>query len=742
MGNQASSTSSGGTQNAAQKAKDAVTSIHRGIKAAAKNLENDGASHLIDNVCGGSYFDNSKTNRQKNPRSNSFSDESDGGTYDDDDETYTVGSRTTFESSRRGGRTLDEDETMASSSYNTECTDDESLPRRHIDSYDSHPDKSSRFTQPLASSFAKRCYFTKAGIGSNSQHYEGLTLTGNVVLMLASAMKLKGCPTICDEDLRRVEQTYPNQFSRLPDELLLSSGWRRISKYCHFSNKPIPDGVPFFHSKDRVHPSGGYYFLLASSVGMLRPIDVEPLTRDTLVLLETDFPNQCDLAPQKLIEDPKEWTLVDKFCFFSGGPINIEEDVYYQADMNGNPIYMLAFLSPSLTPEELYKIQDADEPGLKSMAEVQEVEAVYDLTNRDFDDLKLYHLGPCRALPQYILQPNAWTKVLPPHFVAARNEAIARAQEWQAEHVQDGQMELEMEEEEGALPSPINTSSSTSPESQPVVQTQDLDTDAPNPEGPTASPAIKLSDAAEEVPDPNPSFDAVEEEKKSPAENSGVVNDQADDAIPADRVEDNEFATEPVEDEEFVHPAASESVDVGPEISMDTSIDSLRSGEEHFTVIKREGFRLSTTGPASPTSTASARSTPSAAVRGAQEVIRKKKLKRMEIAKRQLAPHQKSKTGDVDDLETFSMNFSTWDSETEIDMDESFPATSDFKEESELVDKTSRREMILQMAKARMQHADVDSSGWTENPSFPSVSEARTESTEFATTFDVSRDLD
>jgi hypothetical protein len=100
--------------------------------------------------------------------------------------------------------------------------------------------------QPLASSFAKRCYFTKAGIGGHTQHYEGLTLTGNVVLMLAAAMKLKGCPTICDEDLRRVEQTYPNQFSRLPDELLLSSGWRRISKYCHFSNKPIPDGIPFF----------------------------------------------------------------------------------------------------------------------------------------------------------------------------------------------------------------------------------------------------------------------------------------------------------------------------------------------------------------------------------------------------------------------------------------------------------------------------------------------------------------
>jgi hypothetical protein len=138
---------------------------------------------------------------------------------------------------------------------------------------------------------------------------------------------------------------------------------------------------------------------------MVRPIDVEPLTRDTLVLLETDYPTQCDAAPEILINDPREWTLVDKFCFFSGGPINTEEDVYYQADFDGNPIYMLAFLSPSLTPEELYKLEDNTDdehgnhvPGLTSVAAVEEVESVYDLTERDFHDLKLYHLGPCRAL--------------------------------------------------------------------------------------------------------------------------------------------------------------------------------------------------------------------------------------------------------------------------------------------------------------------------------------------------------
>jgi len=134
---------------------------------------------------------------------------------------------------------------------------------------------------------------------------------------------------------------------------------------------------------------------------MVRPIDVEPLTRDTLVLLETDYPTTCDAAPDCLSTDPDQWTLVDKFCFFSGGPINTDEDVYYQADFDGNPIYMLAFLSPSLTPSELYKLDVADEsgdPGLKSVAAVEEVESVYDLTERDFDDLKLYHLGPCRAL--------------------------------------------------------------------------------------------------------------------------------------------------------------------------------------------------------------------------------------------------------------------------------------------------------------------------------------------------------
>lgn len=288
-------------------------------------------------------------------------------------------------------------------------------------------------TKPLASAFAKRCFFTKAGIGPLTQHYEGNTLTGNTVLMLSSAMKLKGCPTICDEDLRRVEETFPNQFSRLPDELLLSSGWRRISKYCHFSGKAIPDGVPFFHSKERVHPqTGGYYFLLASSLGMDEST-VEPLSIDMLILMQADYPQQCDQAPKQLLEDPNQWHLVTKFCFFSGGPINTIEDVYYEADFDGRPIYMLAFLSPNLTPEELYKLNDiTGENALKTVAAVEEVDEVYDLNERDFDDLRLYHMGPCRSLQSHLLKPDAWKKILPPSFIECREKAFARAYEFEA----------------------------------------------------------------------------------------------------------------------------------------------------------------------------------------------------------------------------------------------------------------------------------------------------------------------
>jgi len=411
-------------------------------------------SHLIDSICGRMVFDEdddisavrSKYRRKGDrPRSRSMYDSfDDDATFDTEMEERERSKRKKKSKSKydsyeesipEEGEEDNGDENtfdpMSPTSLNTISKSAES--GEEADSAIAMDNSITPMTKPLASAFAKRCFFTKAGIGSLTQHYEGNTLSGNTVLMLSSAMKLKGCPTICDEDLRRVEETFPNQFSRLPDELLLSSGWRRISKYCHFSGKPIPDGVPFFHSKERVHPqTGGYYFLLASSLGM-DETNVEPLSIDMLILMQADYPQQCDQAPKQLLEDPTQWHLVTKFCFFSGGPINTIEDVYYEADFDGRPIYMLAFLSPNLTPEELYKLNDiTGENALKTVAAVEEVDEVYNLNERDFDDLRLYHLGPCKSLPSHLLKPDAWQKVLPQSFIECREKAFARAFEFEA----------------------------------------------------------------------------------------------------------------------------------------------------------------------------------------------------------------------------------------------------------------------------------------------------------------------
>lgn len=760
MGNSPSSSSSSRRRDkhsAAERVKKVVDEVQEEIK---KKLDDQ---QFLDAFCGGGLFDS------RSKYSEDAYSEDGSRTISEDDATYDDRSRRS-----RADNTIDNQSFMSQSDYDSDHHQKRRGGRRNsFDTEDTRTDASSAVAapavplqkQPLASSFAKRCYFTKAGIGRTTQHYEGLTLTGNVVLMLASAMKLKGCPTICDEDLRRVEQTYPNQFSRLPDELLLSSGWRRISKYCHFSNKPIPDGVPFFHSKQRLHPSGGYYFLLAAAVGMTRPMDVEPLNRDTLVLLETDYPSQCDAAPSILIKDHEQWTLVNKFCFFSGGPINTEEDVYYQADFDGNPIYMLAFLSPSLTPDELYKLNEADVT-LKTVQQVQDVETVYDLTERDFDDLKLYHLGPCRALPQYILQPQAWTKVLPPHFLAARQQAMIRADDYMvrnpdfqsgaddeyygeyAESVSEGPeyvddrispglaAELQREvQEEGAFhnddgvpmgephipppgdsPSGIRLDMSNSNDddmiyADPITPKLDPPEDEP--------PSLhKASSDWTEPPPPEPEDPTVmlsphvtvgsnaffKHEPLTPddePETTPYPQDEFTGAIAAVRSRPQPiYTTLSPTQHEYMEDTEHFAYE-GEEKKQQLEIDSMKSGEEDFIPIKRNPYQLTPTGgghrPAgTPNSVDSMASHHSAAFKSAQEVLRKNRRRRQEETIRQEEP-SKPTTPSIEE----AASEGTWDSGSDVSGSN---ATGSSLWSDNGADRSSRRALILQMAKARMRN--------------------------------------
>ena len=65
--------------------------------------------------------------------------------------------------------------------------------------------------------------------------------------------------------------------------------------------------------------------------------------------------------------------------------------------------------------------------------------------------------------------------------------------------------------------------------------------------------------------------------------------------------------------------------------SMVPSTDTMKTGEEDFTPIKRDGYKLGVQSAGSPTSPRSTTSNQSPAMRGAQEIIRKKRLKRMEM---------------------------------------------------------------------------------------------------------------
>jgi hypothetical protein len=96
---------------------------------------------------------------------------------------------------------------------------------------------------------------------------------------------------------------------------------------------------------------------------------------------------------------------------------------------------------------------------------------------------------------------------------------------------------------------------------------------------------------------------------------------------------------------------------------------------------------------------------------------------------------------------TSPLSNGTWDSK----MEGSMPEASVLSEGSE-AEKNSRRAMILQMAKARMRHSSsghmdavasplsAAADEWTENPSFPSISEVLTAST--VGDFDLVGDLD
>mmetsp|Transcript_69754 Transcript_69754/g.105394 ORF Transcript_69754/g.105394 Transcript_69754/m.105394 type:complete len:347 (+) Transcript_69754:3-1043(+) len=125
-----------------------------------------------------------------------------------------------------------------------------------------------------------------------------------------------------------------------------------------------------------------------------------------------------------------------------------------------------------------------------------------------------------------------------------------------------------------------------------------------------------------------------------------------------------------------------------------------KSGEDDFIPIKHNSFQLSTDGP-SPRSMDSIdnRSHQSTALRGAQDILRKNRRRRVEMAMKQSRsdgePNPTRAQHGSDDASE-----STWESGSEISG--SMISGSSVWSEGSTGDRSSRRALILQMAKARM----------------------------------------
>ena len=328
----------------------------------------------------------------------------------------------------------------------------------------------------------KVCFFSGQTIGKGGSYYfaanvlpssadegENKKQKPSQLYTLSSSMKLMGYPTICDDDIRRMDKLYfTKTYRRLPEELRLSSNWTRVAKHCSFSGRPIPDGVPFFYARRKTVDENGrsilgrFCYLRADVVCAKSTVDVReevkysnrnsdprPLGPQDLMHLLTEYPEVCDSLPSNILEDPAEWSLVDKFCFFSGAPIKAD-DMCYRASLGGKDIYLLVVLSPAVTARELFQLETKRPQGRGigrqlleelrkelvplNVKEVEGMDRVYDLSLADFDSLRERHHGSYQKLPRRLVDPSedlSWEKVVPPSFLAAKEEAMRRAVEYE-----------------------------------------------------------------------------------------------------------------------------------------------------------------------------------------------------------------------------------------------------------------------------------------------------------------------
>jgi len=293
------------------------------------------------------------------------------------------------------------------------------------------------------------CHFTNTFIYPTSRHYSAIDLKGKVYyLSVKAVVGGQGGNLISNVEIEALSKNYPTSFSVLPPILLDSSSWLRISKYCSFTKFPIPDGVKFYYSKTIKRGRGGSWFLLPEAFGGGKG-KLKGLVLADLALLIKKYPQTAAKTPELLLADGQQWGYIEKFCFFSNGPINEEVDVYFSLELTTNDQIMTLNLGskgrgvtigedgkPQIFMLSVFKLEESFEiffkndflnSPLRTTAQVEQLEEVYQLTDEDFQGIKVCHTAQYERVPAQLMTPHKWTKVLPPVYARERRRAMSRA---------------------------------------------------------------------------------------------------------------------------------------------------------------------------------------------------------------------------------------------------------------------------------------------------------------------------
>lgn len=373
----------------------------------------------------------------------------------------------------------------------------------------------------------------------------------------------------------------------------------------------------------------------------------------------------------------------------------------------------------------------------------------------------LDHTQPSHTFsrPPYILQPQAWTKVLPPHFLEAREIAMLRAQEFEERHHQPSHHHHHSHHQ----PHPYHQEQSLHMQHQPQQQHQQLDDPPPHA---AQHPAAAYPDESSYYEEDLEPFDGyarhVEEEGAfSPTELLSTHDSHFQ--LPTNSLEATELGErlsiqrlDPPEDEPpslkreedaYFHEnneIAALSAPPKPEWGGDeedyyesretgkyyvTSEDSPSAfspgisptamsptSEQDYAVLSevedrsamQHSPRRNDLPPVSPRSPSSdVYSQHSAAMKGAQEMLRRNRLKRATAAAAAAAQysakpaHEPTPLQERDEEGLTSPNTDSESGTTTWESGSDFTGSSVWTDGS-APDRSSRRALILQMAKARM----------------------------------------